>query len=172
MSPIFLVSMVLLALPARGPTGAQDDSAIARIRREYAAVNAGLARCEHREQDVFGMSTEGGSLEVYRCGGAIRKLVAVYYGETGQSREEWYLAGDRPFFVYRVGQRYDRPFGKVVRREEERVYLRNGRMIRWIGDDGQARSVATAEARGRMGELSEEAAELLDRARTGRTDAQ
>jgi len=171
MSPIFLVSMVLLALPARGPTGAQDDSAIARIRREYAAVNAGLARCEHREQDVFGMSTEGGSLEVYRCGGTIRKLVATFYGETGQSREEWYLEGERPFFLFRVELRYNRPFGRVVRRNEERVYLRRGQMLRWIGDDG-ARAPTTAEARGRMGELSEEAAELLDRVRTGRTDAQ
>lgn len=171
MSPIFLVSLVLLALPAGGMAGAQDDSAIVRIRREYAAVNAALTRCEHRQQDLFGMSTEGGTLEVYRCGGAIRKLVATYQGEMGESREEWYLDGERPFFLFRVERRYDRQFGRVLRSDEERVYLRGGRMIRWIGDDG-TRSVAGGDARGRMGELSEEAAELLDRARTGRTDAQ
>jgi hypothetical protein len=171
MSPISLISILVLSLPARGAAGAQGDTAIARIRREYAAVNAQLPRCEHRQQDVFGMSTEGGTLDVYRCGRAIRKLVATFYGETGQSREEWYLEGGRPFFFFRVEQRYNRPFGRVVRRNEERLYLRGGTMIRWIGDDG-ARSVTSAEARRQMGELSEEAAELLDRARTGRTDAQ
>lgn len=172
MSPIVLISMMLLALPARGAAGAQGDTAIARIRREYAAVNAQLPRCEHRQQDVFGMSTEGGTLDVYRCGGAIRKLVATYQGEMGESREEWYLQDGRPFFLLRVERRYARQFGRVVQRSEERVYLRGGRMIRWIGDDGRARSVASREARDRIGELAEESAELLDRARTGRTDAQ
>jgi hypothetical protein len=170
MSPISLISVVLLAVPVRDTVPAQEDTAIARIRREYAAVNAGLARCAHREQDAFGMTTEGGSLEVYRCGGTIRKLVATFYGEMGQSRDEWYLEGEQPFFFFSVEQRYDRPLGRggVMRRHEERVYLRGGEMLRWMGDD-ETRSVTSADARGRMGELADEAAELLDRARTGRT---
>lgn len=153
------------------PAPAQADTAVARIRREYAAVNAMLPRCSKQTLDIFGESTEGGSLEVYRCGGEIRKLAAVYYGETGQAHEEWYLAGERPFFLFRTDLDYERPFGRIVRRTEERVYLRGGEMIRWIGDDGRARGTTSDEARARLAELRESAADLLDRARTGRTEA-
>lgn len=161
----------LLTALAWTPAPAQTDTAVARIRREFAAVNAMLPRCSRRTLDLWGESAEGGSLEAYRCGGEIRKLVAVYYGETGRVREEWYLAGERPFFLFRTDLGYDRPFGRVVRRTEERVYLRGGEMLRWIGDDGRARGTTSDEARGRLAEIREFAADLLDRARTGRTEA-
>jgi len=161
----------LLALLASAPAPAQADTAVARIRREFAAVNAMLPRCSKQTLDIWGESTEGGSLDVYRCGGEIRKLAATYYGETGQAREEWYLVGERPFFLFRTDLRYDRPFGRVAQRIEERVYLRGGEMVRWIGDDGRARGTTSDEARARLAELRESAADLLDRARTGRTEA-
>jgi len=166
--------LVALASHAADPPspkrGAQADTAIARIRREYAEVNAMLPGCEHRTQDVSGESLEGGSMTVHRCGGAIRKIEVTYYGETGRATKEWYLSGERPFFLYVVDTRYDQPFGRVAGRSEERVYWAGGRAIRWL-DAGRARATGTAEAAERMGELREEIADLLDRARTGRTDA-
>lgn len=154
--------------PAFAWKGTQTDTAIARIRREYAAVNAMLPRCSRRVQDLFGQSTEGGTLEVYRCGGEIRKMVATYYGETGQARSEWYLTGERPFFQFRLDLRYARPFGPVAGRSEERLYLRDGRIIRWIGHDRDRSE--PADARERTDEAAREIADLLDRARTGRVD--
>lgn len=159
---------LLIATHATPPE--QTDTAIARIRREVAEVNAQLPRCTRDSLDVFGLSTEGGEMKIYRCGGAIRKLVTHFYGETGQSQEEWFLSGDRPLFIFRVDERYDRPFGRVVRREEERVYFRGDAMIRWLGSDG-ARAPRGADAQARLAELFDELKELLDRARTGRTDA-
>lgn len=165
-----IAAAALLLAIGHGPASAQPDTALARIRREVAAVNAGLPRCTRDSLDVFGLSTEGGEMEIYRCGGAIRKLVTRFYGETGRALEEWYLADDRAVFVFIVNERYDRPFGRVVRREEERVYLRGDTMIRWLGSDG-ARPPAGDDARARVAELTDELKELLDRARTGRTDA-
>jgi len=169
-----LTLFAALASHAAGPPspsrGAQADTAIARIRREYAEVNAMLPGCQRRTQDVFGESLEGGTMKVYRCGGAIRKIVVTYYGETGQATKEWYLSGDRPFFLYVVDTRYDQPFGRVAGRSEERVYWAGERVIRWL-DAGRARATGTPEARERLGELRAEIADLLDRARTGRTDA-
>jgi len=159
-----------LFLAAHAPPTGQTDTAIARIRREVAAVNAQLPRCTRDSVDVFGFSTEGGAMEIYRCGGAVRKLVTHFYGETGQAREEWYLSGDHPFFLFHVDERYDHPFGRVVRREEERVYLRGDAMIRWLGSDGP-RPPAGDDAQARLAELSDVLKDLLDRARTGRTDA-
>jgi hypothetical protein len=166
------IAAALLLAFAHGPAPvpAQTDTAIARIRGEVAAVNAGLSRCTRDSLDVFGLSTEGGEMIVYRCGGAIRKLVTRFYGETGRAQEEWYLSGDRPLFLFRVDERYDRPFGRVVHREEERVYLRGDAMIRWLGRDGP-RAPRGDDAQARLAELSDELKDLLDRARTGRTDA-
>jgi hypothetical protein len=161
----------LLAALAWTPSPVQADTAVARIRREFAAVNAILPRCSRQTLDIWGQSAEGGSLETYRCGGEIRKLVATWYGETGQAREEWYLTGERPFFFFSTELRYDRPFGRIVRRAEERVYLRGGEMVRWIGDDGRARGTTSDEARARLAEIRESVDDLLDRARTGRTEA-
>ncbi|HEX8245852.1 MAG TPA: hypothetical protein VF541_20225 [Longimicrobium sp.] len=169
-----LISLMAQGTPARSaarPQPPQADTAIARIRREVAAVHAELPRCARRRLDVFGLSAEGGEMDVYRCGGSIRRITVTFYGETGQASEEWYLAGERPFFVYRVDVRYERPFGRVARREEQRVYLRGDRLLRWLGPDGRPRPTASAEARGRLRELTERIDELLDRARTGRTDA-
>jgi hypothetical protein len=145
----------------------QADTAITRIRREVAAVNAGLPRCSRRTLGVFGHSTEGGEMDVYRCGGSIRHIAVEYMGETGRTSEEWYLAGEQPFFVYSVDQRYDRPFGRIVERQEERLYLRDGRLLRWVGPEGR-RATSSAPAAARLRELREEISDLLDRARTGR----
>lgn len=172
MVPIAILALFLgLASPGPPPPAAghfvsQTDTAIARIRREYAAVNVMLPRCIKRTQDLFGQSTEGGSLEVYRCGGEIR--VATYYGETGQARSEWYLSGERPFFQFRVDLRYARQFGPVASRSEERVYLRDGQIIRWTGRDRDR--AEPGDVRTRADEAAREIADLLDRARTGRVD--
>jgi hypothetical protein len=62
----------------------------------------------------------------------LRKLVAKVYGEIGQAREEYYFWDDRLFFVLRVKLRYDKPFGKVVSKPEERFYFADDALIRWL----------------------------------------
>jgi hypothetical protein len=171
--PAVLLSAALLALPllaaAAGPGGGrgadappalEQDSVIRRIREAYARTNAELPRCERRRQEVMGYSTEGGELEAYVCRGEVVKLVAVFIGHTGYVTEEFYLAGGRPYFVYRVSRSEERPFGKVVATFEDRYYFHAGRLVRWL--DGR-RSVppASEEAREQERKVLTLAAELL-----------
>ncbi|HEX8691771.1 MAG TPA: hypothetical protein VF746_05090 [Longimicrobium sp.] len=174
--PTVLLSAALLALSllaaAAGPGGGratdapprlEQDSVIRRIRAAYARTNAGLPRCERRRRELMDQSTEGGRLDAYVCRGEVVKLVAVLYGETGRATEEFYLAGGRPYFVYRVSLRYERPFGKVASTGEDRFYFQAGRLVRWLRG---RRTVppASPEAREEEREVLARAAELLARA--------
>lgn len=109
------------------------DEKVQTIRRRYDAVDRDLSRCRKVERDLPGESTEGGELTAYFLNQSLRKLVATFYGETGQAREEYYFWDDRLFFVLRVESRYDKPLsGKVTSKSEERLYFVDDALIRWL----------------------------------------
>jgi hypothetical protein len=108
------------------------DEKVQIIRSYYDAVEKDLSRCQQVKRDLMGESAEGGELTAYFLNQSLRKLVAKFYGETGQTREEYYFWDDRLFFVLRVESRYDKPFGKVVSKKEERFYFADGALIRWL----------------------------------------
>lgn len=116
---------------------ASADSAVEKevktIRSRYDAVEKGLSRCKQVKRDLPDESTEGGELTAYFSDQSLRKLVAKFYGEAGQAREEYYFWDDRLFFVLRVESRYGKPLsGKVKSKSEERFYFANGVLIRWL----------------------------------------
>lgn len=108
------------------------DEQVKTIRSRYAAVDKDLSRCRQVKRDLMDESTEGGELTAYFSGQALRKMVAKVYGEMGQSRQEYYFWDERLFFVFRVQSRYDKPFGKVVSKKEERFYFADDALIRWL----------------------------------------
>ena len=83
---------------------------------------------------MTGFSAEGGTLVAFYEGDALRKLVATYLGESGKASEEYYFWDGQLFFVFRTDSTYDKPFGTVVRTDENRYYFANARMIRWIDE--------------------------------------
>ena len=109
------------------------DEQVKTIRSRYDAVEKDLSRCKQVKRDLPDESAEGGELTAYFSGQSLRKLVAKFYGETGQAREEYYFWDDRLFFVLRVESRYDKPLsGKVVSKSEERFYFADDALIRWL----------------------------------------
>jgi hypothetical protein len=108
------------------------DEQVKTIRSRYDAVEKDLSRCKQVKRDLPDESTEGGELTAYFSDQSLRKLAAKFYGETGQSREEYYFWDDRLFFVMRVQSRYDKMFGKVVSKKEERFYFAGDALIRWL----------------------------------------
>jgi hypothetical protein len=108
------------------------EKEIKAIRTRYGAVERTLDRCRQVKRDLLDESTEGGELTAYFSDQSLRKLVAKVYGEIGQAREEYYFWDDRLFFVLRVKSRYDKPFGKVVSKSEERFYFADDALIRWL----------------------------------------
>ena len=112
--------------------GSTVDEQVKTIRSRYAAVDKDLGRCREVKRDLMDESTEGGELTAYFLDQSLRKMVAKVYGEMGQAREEYYFWDDRLFFVLRAESRYDKPFGKVVSKKEERFYFADDALIRWL----------------------------------------
>lgn len=109
------------------------DEQVKTIRSRYDAVEKSLGRCRQVKRDLPDESTEGGELKAYFSDQSLRKLVAKFYGEAGQAREEYYFWDERLFFVLRSESRYDKPLsGKVKSKSEERFYFANDALIRWL----------------------------------------
>lgn len=126
------------------------DEQVKTIRSRYDAVDKDLSRCKQVKRDLPDESAEGGELTAYFSHQSLRKLVAKLYGEIGQAREEYYFWDDRLFFVLRVESRYDKPFGKVVRKKEDRFYFADDALIRWLDPQKkEAPAGAEMQQRGR-----------------------
>lgn len=109
----------LSALLAEG-NGAPSKDSIETIRAHYNTINRNLPRYRKVEKELSGYSAEGGSLAAYYDGNSIRKISALYYGETGKASEDYYYWDNQLIFVYRKDFQYDKPAsGRVVATADE-----------------------------------------------------
>ena len=142
---------------------------LAKHRAAYQAIARDFPRYRHAtaDMDTLGLerqSTDGGSLEAYCDGSAIRLLVADYYGETGDATYRYYFDNDSLFFVL-VETRRGQPNGRDAyprrtRVEHERFYFKDNRLIRWLGNKNEARTIATSAAKEKEGQLLGDAQRL------------
>jgi hypothetical protein len=161
--PLFLSSLAP-NVGAAATTQAVDP--IASIRQQYAAINRRASRYRKVKKELSGFSVEGGTLVAYFDGPAIVKLVATYYGESGQAVEEYYYANAKLIFVYRKDSRYNRPLsGKVVHSYEDRFYFANDRLIQWLNDQGKPAPNGIADYQQKQGEYLESSRKFVDGAR-------
>jgi hypothetical protein len=136
--------------------------AIDTIRSRYAEINKNLSRYRKVKKELSGYSAEGGQLEAYFDGKAIRKIVATHYGESGRATEEFYYWDDQLIFVFRKDSQYDKPLsGKVVSTSENRFYFDNKQLIRWIGENGKQVSSNQPEYAEKQRENLENSSEFL-----------
>lgn len=162
--------ILALVLVASSVHGQDKEKAIRAIRVRYAAINRGLKHYTKVRRELSGYSSEGGSLEGYFSASSLRKIVATYYGETGNAVEEYYFWNRRLFFVFRKESRYDQPLGSQVLKSppgtvksvmESRFYFSNGKLIHWLGANGKQMAVASRAAQQRERELLNKARELI-----------
>ena len=134
---------LLLLLTLLLPITSHAADQAAQTRAHYAAVERAIPKATVVKRDLQGYSAEGGELTAYLQKGVPLKLVAKYYGESGQAAEEFYFWQGRLFFILRTSQRYEQPIGasakpgKIASREQERWYFKNGKLWRWIKPDGK-----------------------------------
>lgn len=134
------------------------DEKVKAIRIRYDEVEKDLKRCTQVKRDLPGQSAEGGELTAYFSGPSLRKLVARFYGESGQALEEYYFWNERLFFVLRVDSHYDKPLSGVTKsKSEERFYFADDVLIRWL--DPAKKEVSAGRA------LQERGREWIDRAK-------
>ncbi|RDI43353.1 hypothetical protein [Aquicella lusitana] len=113
------------------PAWAQENG-IPLIRAKVNAINSQLTAYQIKNKEVEGLSVEGGKLKFFYDRKELKKIHAVMYGEMGYSTEDAYFDRNQLIFIYSVTNHYDKPSGIVARREENRYYFRNGKMLLWI----------------------------------------
>ncbi len=97
-------------------------------------------------------SSEGGAAVGYFDGSDLGKITAEFYYETANETDEYYFSKGRLIFILAVTSYYKypinyehEPIGEVDRREEERFYFKDGKMIRWVKSKGETVSENSLE---------------------------
>jgi len=112
----------------------QSNDPVESIRQHYASINQSASRYRRVKKELMGFSPEGGEMTAYFHGPTVMKIMATHFGESGRTIEEYYFWNGKLIFVLSVDNRYDQPFGKVVRKEETRLYFKDDKLIRWLND--------------------------------------
>lgn len=94
------------------------DKEIQLIKDNFRSINAIKKWTVVDSVDLY-ESTEGGEAKFYFSNKKLQKIVAVYYGETGQAIEEYYLLDSKLSFVFRKEFRYNRPIYWDERNDEK-----------------------------------------------------
>lgn len=162
-----LVVIVLFGVLTSYEANAQGSDPIQAIRRQYAAINRNAAKYQKVKKELLGFSAEGGELIAYLSGPSIVKISATFYGEMGRATEEYYYSNDKLIFVFRKDSRYSRPLsGKVVATTENRLYFKDDKLIRWIGENGKQVSSADSEFGAKEAEYLASSKQFTDGARS------
>ena len=143
-----IVVLTLSTLPAKAGSrvsNPQANDSVEPIRQHYASINKEAAHYRRVKKNLLGFSAEGGELVAYFHGPTIMKMVATFFGETGRSIEEYYFWNEKLIFVFQTESRYDKPFGKVVRKIENRFYFKDDKLIRWLDENGKEVAPDSAE---------------------------
>ena len=163
-----LLGIATLSLSGRADAQAAD-TLVARHRAVYQRTEQQLSTYRHATADMDSLglerrSTDGGDVEAFCEGATLRLVVAYYAGETGDAEYRFYFDHDSLLFVY-AERRWGRPNGvdpypPRTHRSEDRFYLRDDRLVRWLGADHRPQPLTTPEAQQRQADLVATAAEL------------
>lgn len=108
---------------------------VAAIRRVVAIINNELSKYKKITlSDVENESTEGNEINKFVKDRKIKKLTAIYEGETGKLYEEYYFNNDKLIFFYSKEDSYKLPInvnpaGKIASSKERRFYFYNGKLF-------------------------------------------
>lgn len=114
---------------------------IKRIREEFGRINSDSSKYKVVQKDIEGQSAEGGLARKFYYNDTLKKLVTVFYGETGKLTSEYYFKNAEIIFLFEKEERYSSPIytgkSKAVEVTENRYYLNKDKLIRWIGKAGK-----------------------------------
>ncbi len=98
-------------------------------------IDKGVEMYAKTDKDLFGYSTEGGVLTVYRDWGKIKKIRVTLMGEMGQSSNYYYFDDEELIFLSSAVARYEEPFGEVAEVERNEYYFDGGTMLQWVDEN-------------------------------------
>lgn len=144
-----LLSLLLLgvvaALPSRvqAPGGVPPEAAVDSVRARYQEVQR-ILRAGRRDSTVTLFESPGGagSVTTHRSDGRVRSLVVRFDGDGASWRTELVYWDDALLFGFRRWERF--PPEGPTRASEDRWYVSEGRVLRWLRteESGVRRAVA------------------------------
>lgn len=159
-----ILTLTLLVCCASSLRAESVSQTVTNARRNYHRIEKSLKNYTRVETDLMGESTEGGKLTAYFAKSAARKISARYYGEMGQTLNEYYFWNGRLFFVLSTQMNYDKPFGKVVSRKQNRYGFSGGKLARWIDENAKTRASSDKQFTFQEREVLHDARRLLAKA--------
>lgn len=128
-----LVATLTLALLSPAGALAQVDADVAQARRVFAEVNQSLPKLQ---QAAFTGRRPGASYpsngKAWAKAGAVQKIEIVELDDSGDVVSEFYYAEGALVFVYEAVKGYRGTSGKQATVNEERLYFRDGRLVKWL----------------------------------------
>ncbi len=131
-----------------------DSAIIERVRQQYSAVERESPRFKRVERTLTGYSTDGGGLVAFYNDTALRKIESLLLNRAGRTTQTMYYWNGGLVFVNRMAERFNRPrSGIVASAGKELFFFADGKLVRWVGEDGQLLRVDDAAARAQSAEL-------------------
>ncbi len=128
----------------------EENDLVQEIRKEFNNINTNDSKYQIKTKDLDGYSTDGGELKAYYEQNDLKKIIVLYYGETGKVAIDYYFKNNNVFFIFRQDYRYNSPYyvtepdtsigleafdynkTKII---ENRFYISNNKLIRWLDSD-------------------------------------
>lgn len=136
---LFLILITFSCLNVSG----QDhlDDLVNQIKMECEKINRESKIFKVTEEDVEGLSSEGGLLKKLMDSKTLRKAELTLFGETGQSTTEYYFHNGEVIFVIKRTEMYKEPIymGKTepASLEKDEMYFKNQILVRWFDNEGK-----------------------------------
>jgi hypothetical protein len=111
-----------------------DEEKIAQVRVTVHSIDRALSSYQKvSKENVPGESLEGNVISLYLLDNQVKKISAVFYGETGKKWVEYYFDDNELVFYYSKEERYGASLGtgdiKVASVFEKRYYFFGGEIF-------------------------------------------
>jgi hypothetical protein len=109
-----------------------DTAQVNFIKTQYTEINNNLKSYRKVVKTDTVETTEGNEIRLYFSGDEIKKIEALYYGETGKALTEYYFFNKKLMFCYLAEYKYDVSINasngkvKIISTKEKRYYFKNG----------------------------------------------
>ena len=90
--------------------GASDiEGKIAQIRKDFSSTNA-VKNYVIKEDENSDQSADSGVVKYYFQDGVVKKIVAEYFGESGNNLTEYYIKNGKVYFIFDKTEKYNVPY--------------------------------------------------------------
>ncbi|WP_259068696.1 hypothetical protein HDF24_07275 [Mucilaginibacter sp. X4EP1] len=165
MKIFYLIVLIKLLVFSNSAVFAQtkvDTARLSFIRTQYAHINDNLKLYKKKTIEDTAKTTEGNEVVRFYKGPEIKKIKAMYYGETGKALDEYYFYNGKLIFYFKAEYHYNMPINvngsKITSVKETRYYFNDDQLVKVLPNPTKSLSTTalaklSAETRREAGRL-------------------